>query len=313
MRGVILLLLLPCAASTPAAATLTIGDCHLSQQPGASGELTSSCPISTGGSGDGALLALINELNATIQAQASRITALEAYRPVNVGEEHDGSGGGYTLGVWDSPLPTNARSTPDNRCNEGATVLSGQQNWGTSSYTTFNATGGYYSGCKPCRIFLHFPRARSLTSWCPLCPCAVPLGGYARGYLHLLTDMTCGSGGGSGIYSFGLTGAIYLGGPLDCRLSGESTASGVIQLYEHCAYNAGGMTPASYCNSNGRVVLRLSGVSMSSRPHNSYWHAGSISVAAYGRSWNRRIEMGLHSTLAQEDFALGVDRRSQTD
>ena len=221
---------------------------------------------------------------ATTQAQTDRITALEAAGPVDVGSQGIGHGG-YALGIWQSSLPTQARATPDNRCNTNAEVLAGQNNNGATSNGAWNSTGGFYNGC-----------------------------GYAYGYLHLLTDVPCGStAGAGGLFSFGFTGVILTQGPFDCRLSGYSIGSLTINHPRAaCSYGGAFITPLSYCNSaQHKVTLRLQLGADMSGSDSTHWHASQISVAAYSRSNTKRILRAMHSGLASEDFADGVDRRSQ--
>ena len=61
-----------------------------------------------------------------------------------------------------------------------------------------------------------------------------------------------------------------------------------------------------------QVVLKLQGVSQNGQPHNYFWHASAISVSSYGRTTHNRVINSMHSTRNDEDFALGVDRRSET-
>ena len=130
------------------------------------------------------------------------------------------------------------------------------------------------------------------------------------------TSVACGGEIRGGIFHFGLVGNLLKSGPFDCRLTGYARESpyAVTRQFSACSYSAGGVTVDSYCDSNDRVVLRMSApTSAQGTPHAHYWHASAISVAAYGRSKDATIVQALHSTLAEEDFRMNVDRRDQTD
>lgn len=219
--------------------------------------------------------------------QAARIAALEGGGGSVVVGAPTRNSGGDALGIWNAALPTHTRSTPDNRCNPNAEVLAGQDNNGNSAYGTWDAAMGYYIGCS-----------------------------YARGYLHLLTDVSCGSGGAGGIFQFGVTGLVMSLGPFDCQVSGIANSHwSVTTTFAECAYGRSFMAITAYCSSaQKKITLRLGAgngaVAQESGVDATYWHGSSISVAAYSRSNTATILQALHSTKQDEDFDVGVDRRT---